>query len=191
MHPDEARRRVRERIRQHVEKDQDVRTEGKKKSQAEQLLELAEQAELFRSPEDVAFATIGVSEGTEETLAVKSRAFRSWLARLYYQATSKAPSAQAMQDALGVLEARARFDGQTRPVFHRLGVGSDGGVGTFLALDLCDEKWRSVKITPEGWTIETAPSVRFRRAKGMLALPEPVRGGSIEDLKPYINVRKE
>ena len=35
------------------------------------------------------------------------------------------------------------------------------------------------------------PSVRFWRPKGLLALPEAVRGGSIDDLRPLVNMGHE
>jgi len=43
-------------------------------------------------------------------------------------------------------------------------------------------EWRAVEIGPDGWRIIGSPPVRFRRAAGMLPLPEPQAGGSIEVL---------
>ena len=51
-----------------------------------------------------------------------------------------------------------------------------------LYLDLADEHWRAVAIGPDGWRVLGSPPVRFRRALGMLPLPVPERGGSIEAL---------
>lgn len=57
-------------------------------------------------------------------------------------------------------------------------------------LDLCDEQWHTVEISQEGWQIfDGKPPVKFIRSRGMLALPEPVTGGSLDDLKPFLNVR--
>ena len=36
--------------------------------------------------------------------------------------------------------------------------------------------------------LEARPPIRFRRAAGMLSLPVPVRGGSIEALSPFFNL---
>ena len=58
-----------------------------------------------------------------------------------------------------------------------------------IYLDLCDEAWRAVEIDSAGWRVIDTPPVRFRRTAGMLPLPKPVTGGSIEDLRPYLNVR--
>jgi hypothetical protein len=46
-----------------------------------------------------------------------------------------------------------------------------------------------VEIDSAGWRVINTPPVRFRRTAGMLSLPIPVTGGSIEDLRPYLNVR--
>jgi hypothetical protein len=49
--------------------------------------------------------------------------------------------------------------------------------------------WRAVEISPSGWQVVSCPPVRFRRAAGMLPLPLPMRAGSIEALRSFINVR--
>jgi hypothetical protein len=49
--------------------------------------------------------------------------------------------------------------------------------------------WRAVEIGPEGWRVVAAPPARFRRPPGMLALPQPERGGSLDDLASLLNLR--
>jgi hypothetical protein len=44
------------------------------------------------------------------------------------------------------------------------------------------------KIGPDGWRVNGCPPVRFRRPAGMLPLPVPERGGSIEALLPFLNL---
>ena len=83
-----------------------------------------------------------------------------------------------------MIEARARFDAPERIVHVRVG-GLDGKI----YLDLCDENWRAVEIDADGWRVIDTPPVRFRRSAGMLPLPVPVAGGSIEELRPFLNVR--
>ena len=53
--------------------------------------------------------------------------------------TGGAPSSEALQSALNVIEAKAQFDGPERQVHIRVG-GLDGR----LYLDLADETWRAV-----------------------------------------------
>ena len=56
-----------------------------------------------------------------------------------------------------------------------------------IYLDLADESWRAVEIGADGWQVIMCPPVRFRRTAGMLPLPIPVRGGSIDALTAFFN----
>ena len=85
-----------------------------------------------------------------------------------------------------MIEAKANYDATERIVHIRVG-GLDGR----LYLDLVDETWRAVEITTTGWRVIDDPPVRFRRAAGMRALPVPVRGGSVETLRSFLNVRSD
>src|SRR6185369_542550 len=138
--------------------------------------------ELFHTPSDVAFADF-ITEGHRETWPIRSKRFGTWLRRCYYHATGSAPSAAAIRSALDLFEARAQFDGPERAVNTR--VAEHAGR---LYLDLADEHWRAVAIGPDGWRVLGCPPVRFRRAPGMLPLPVPERGGSIEALRSFLNL---
>jgi putative DNA primase/helicase len=68
-----------------------------------------------------------------------------------------------------------------------------GGSTEEIWLDLGGRDWELVKVTKEGWRLVTdgVPSVRFIRKPGMLALPMPVKGGNIQELRPFLNLRDE
>ena len=151
--------------------------------QADLLIELAQEAELFHSPDATAFADLVVN-GHRETWPVRTKGFRRWLARRFFEATGGAPNSEALQSALNVIEAKAHFDGPEREVHIRI-----GGLGDKLYLDLGDEAWRAVEIDSDGWRVVDEPPVRFRRAAGMQALPTPQPGGSIETLRRFLNVQ--
>jgi hypothetical protein len=146
------------------------------------LVELAAPADLFHTPDGDPFATLKVGDHAE-TLPLRSRAFRRWLAGQFFAQQGKPPGGQALQDALNVLEGKAVFAGAERPVFVRLGA-ADGAIW----LDLADAPWRAVQVTEAGWSVVGRPPVRFRRPRGLLPLPEPARGGSVEELRGYVNV---
>jgi hypothetical protein len=112
--------------------------------------------------------------------------FRRYLTRLFFEQMEKPPGSQAVQDALHLLEAKAQFDGERHHVYLRLGE-HDGKI----YLDLGDESWRAVEITADGWKIVENPPVRFRRSRAMAALPIPEAGGSIEDLRPFVNIEDD
>jgi hypothetical protein len=156
-----------------------------RKSQATTLVELASDAELFRTPEGDAYATVNVG-GHLETWLIRLRGFQDWLRRRFYESEGSAPSAQSLQEALDTLQGRAQFEGLTREVYTRV-AEHDGAI----YLDLCDERWRVVCVTPDGWQVLENSPVKFRRAKGMLLLPEPARGGRVELLRSFVNVNAE
>jgi hypothetical protein len=60
-----------------------------------------------------------------------------------------------------------------------------------IYLDLADEHWRAVAIDADGWRVLGCPPVRFWRSPGMLPLPVPERGGSLEILKPFLNLSNQ
>ncbi len=174
--------------RVEIEEDSDITDEnnetgGLPSKQADILVSLAADAELFHAPDNTNFADIDIN-GHRETWAVRRSGFRGWLTRRYYEETGGAPNSNALESALRVIEAKAQFDAPERAVHTRVG-GLDGR----LYLDLGDEMWRAVEIDTTGWRVIDNPPVRFRRAAGMQPLPMPVPGGSVETLRSFLNVK--
>ena len=154
-------------------------------TQTDILLRLAQAADLFHTPDLTCYADLDI-KGHRETWLVRSRGFNRWLARAFFDEANGAPGSEAMAAALNVIEAKAHYDADERQVHTRV-ARLDGK----LYLDLCDAGWRAVEIDAAGWRIVDTPPVRFRRASGVLPLPVPVRGGKIDDLKPFLNVRSD
>jgi len=151
-------------------------------NQSQVLIALCDDAKLFHTPDGEAYAQVLV-EDHRETWALRSKGFKRWMVRKFYQQSGKPPGSQALQDAIGFLEAKAQFDGLEAPLFVR--VAEHFGRVYF---DLCDAKWRVAEIGPRGWRVISDPPVHFRRPRGMQTLPEPVAGGSIALLRNFINV---
>jgi hypothetical protein len=124
-------------------------------------------------------------DGHRETWPIRGTRFRSWLRRRHYEATGEAPSAEAIRSALDLFEARAQFDGPKRAIHVRT-AAHEGRI----YLDLADDLWRAVEIGPDEWRVTSCPPVRFRRAAGVLPLPMPTKGGSIEALAPFLNLSR-
>jgi hypothetical protein len=158
---------------------------GRGPTQADILIDLAGTADLFHAADGTAFADLDIN-GHRETWPVRAKGFKRWLARQFFEATDGAPSSEALQSALNVIEAKAHFDAPELPVFIRV-----GGVDDKLYLDLGDEAWRAVEITTTGWRVVENPPVRFRRAAGMQSLPIPMPGGSVETLRSFLNVQSD
>lgn len=152
-------------------------------SQATLLVGLVKpEAELWHTPDGDAFATITVGNH-RENWPVKSKAFRQWAQRLFYRATGKACNSQALQDALGVVEGMAIFDGAEHQTYVRV-AQHEGSV----YIDLANEHWQAIEIGRDGARSVSAVPVKFRRAKAMLPLPMPAKGGKVSDLREFINV---
>ena len=159
---------------------------GRGPTHAEQLVAWATEggAELFHTPERKPWATVTVGEH-RETMSLESSDFRDYLGRAAHE--SGVIAEQAIKDATARLKSLAIYDGQERDVHTRL-AAHDGA----LYLDLGDERRRVIEIRPTGWQLlDGEAPVKFRRANGMRALPEPIAGGSLDELRPFVNVSEE
>ncbi|HVB82641.1 MAG TPA: hypothetical protein VNE82_22160 [Candidatus Binataceae bacterium] len=153
-------------------------------SEADRLIGLALDTglKLFHDPDQRGWASVSIG-GHWENHSVRSRDFRLFLLRTYYVDTGESPGGQAIRAALELFEARALFDGEEFPVHLR--VAEHGGR---LYLDLCDRSWRAIEIDLQGWRVVDRPIAKFRRTRGSQALPEPERGGCLEELRAFFNV---
>ncbi len=155
-----------------------------RRTQAQALLAiaLAGDVTLYRSPDGTTYADVTVA-GHRETWPTRSRGFRRWLQRRYYEETGGAANGDAMATAMGVIEAKAQFGGRVHEVFLRVAAH-----GEAIYIDLCDDTWRAVEIDAEGWRLIATPPVRFRRSPTMGPLPTPALGGRITELRRHLNV---
>ena len=88
-------------------------TGGRGPTQADILIDLAQSAELFHTPDGTGFADLDIN-GHRETWPIRAKGFRRWLARRFFEETDGAPSSEALQSALNVIEAKAHFDAPER-----------------------------------------------------------------------------
>ena len=150
------------------------------------LLQLAGVARLFRSGDGRLFARVLV-ENRSEVHALKSGAFRDWLIGAHFRECGALPPDGAVRRVIGALEAFSRFEGGAPSIFIRVaGSGKSDGAATYI--DLGDTSGRAVEIVGGGWSIVDQPMVDFRRPEGLEPLPVPSREGSIELLRPYVNL---
>ena len=165
---------------------------GREDSAATEIVELAHAAEveLFSFDED-AYATMRLpgpvpTETVLDTVPVRSRAFRRWLSRIYYEHNEKVAAEEAVKAAGNTLEGEAFFGDQKGLVVRVRIAGDDGEV----ILDLADPDRRVVRITAAGWTVtkEVPGPYRFVRPRGMRPLPAPIPGGDLSILRRFVNV---
>lgn len=76
------------------------------------------------------------------------------------------------------MKAKALYDSKQVSVYVRYAY-----VAGEVWIDLGDQSGAAVRITSNGWTIESTHDVVFRRPSGMRALPHPIGDGSIDELR--------
>jgi putative DNA primase/helicase len=162
----------------------DVSGGRRRTPQRDTLIGLAE-CEFWHDANRIAYATFAVN-GHSENWPVRSREFRMWLSKRFYDEIGSTIGGQALEDGVRVFEARAVNEGPEYESFIRVGQHD----GKFF-IDLCDAQWRAVKVTGAGWSIDRDPSLKFLRSSSMRPLPEPERGGMIEELRSFLNVRSD
>jgi hypothetical protein len=86
--------------------------------QGQRLIKLADDADLFRTPDGEVYARCAIN-GHYEVWAVgeKGSGFRSWLVHRYYIETGAPASQDAIAKAMDVLRAKAQFESAMRPIF--------------------------------------------------------------------------
>ena len=146
---------------------------------------------LFHTPDRVAWADVNI-DGHRETFAVEGEEMQHFFRRSIWQMAKEAfgegvsITDNLLHQNIEELKARALYEGPQHPVFLRVAEHDDA-----LYVDLCDRDWRAIRIGRYGWETVDCPPVRFRRERGMLPLPVPQNGGSIEELRPFLNVRDQ
>lgn len=160
--------------------------DGRKRiPQRDALIGLTEFCDLWHDAYRTAFVTFPVKDH-RENWPVRSREFRMWLSGRFFEETGAAIGGQALEDGVRILEARAVNDGPEHVPATRVGRGNDR-----LYLDLGDAKWRAVEIDATGWRVVKFPPIKLVRSIAMRPLPEPEAGGTIEELRQFLNVRDE
>jgi Domain of unknown function (DUF3854) len=149
-------------------------------SQVELLIDLARAVQLFHTPDLEAYARVPVN-GHHETWLLRD-GFANWLVKSFYDEFGKPPGAQALQDAIGILDTRARFDSPSAPLHTRVAEYQGR-----IVIDLADAQWRAVEIGPDGWRVQSDLPVHFRRTTFTRPLPIPVAGTPLGLLRKHIN----
>src|SRR4029078_12138755 len=87
---------------------------------------------LFHTAAGTAYADL-IIDGHRETWAIRSRQFRTWLRKCYFEETGTALSSAVLASALDLLEARAQFGAPERAINLRVAQHQNS-----IYLDLAD-----------------------------------------------------
>ena len=183
--PDREVAKLAESIWETEHKDKD-RGDHEKRKAATVLIDLAESThEFVRSEEGVTFAI--PSSGPRLARQLRgSKSFRAKLAAAYHARYDQAASGQALTDAILTLEARA-FERPRQRIDLRVAGSAEGEV----VIDLGDASGRAVVVGSRGWGIAPEAPALFRRTELTDAMPEPVRGGSLQGMRSLLNLTDE
>jgi hypothetical protein len=155
-------------------------------SDAESIVQLAEQRYRFgRSPGDLLFAVPVHGPKIATMLRGSSDALRAKLAREFRAVHGRTASSTALTDAMTVLQGIA-LDADLEPLGLRV-VEHEGNI----VIDLGGPDGRAVVVSPGGWEVIDTPPVLFRRTALTDALPEPIKGGHLRELRALLNVGDE
>lgn len=139
--------------------------------------------ELFHDEYGTGFVRMPVGDH-RQILSLSSREFKTLFSKTYYQANGKrAPSSTTLNNALGVLEGIAAFDGKEYQLKNRVAF-----VGDTLLYDLTNASHQAVRITKDGWAIENNPPVLFRRYSHQSPQVTPVSGGNVAEALEFVNI---
>jgi hypothetical protein len=156
---------------------------GAEPSVLDELVALArEQCQLQRDADWQAVAVIAMPD-RREVWRVQSSGFEDWLRAAYWRARHAGVTDTTMKTALATLSAAGIHDGETVDVSVRAARWRDGYV-----IDLGDEHWQAVEVTPRGWRVLAESPVLFTRTPSMRALPMPVPGGDVGLLWNHTNI---
>ena len=170
-------------------KDGPGKPDGSAKTDVKRLIGIAtEDVLLFHSPDPKPYAEVPVG-GHREIHPLAGQAFRNWIIGGFYDRTGRTPKAETLRSAMAVLELLAGR-GPAERVHVRMAevLNPDDPDDPAYFLDLANEDWQAVKITRAGWEVVDRPPVRFRRPGGMLPLPTPETGGSLDELRGFVNL---
>nr|WP_246580884.1 DNA-primase RepB domain-containing protein [Deinococcus aestuarii] len=144
---------------------------------------LEDEVEFWHDDAGNAYLTFPI-ESHWEHVRLPSRAARDYAQNLFYQRERNVLPTQALSEALNLMQALARSEGHEYMTAIRA-----AHMGGCSYLDLGTSDWRAVRITASGWTIVPLSEcpIRFVRPVGLLPLPLPVEGGSVQELGTVLN----
>lgn len=154
------------------------------KNAASAIIEMAaEHCSYIHDSDGEAYALLTV-DGIRQCHRLESKAFIEWLSYQYYTSENTAPSETSIKAAIAAMTGKAKFEGEQHDVFTRI-AKHDGAYW----IDLCNDQWQAVRITPQGWQVIDNPPVIFVRGASMRPLPMPIQGkGNLAALWQMANI---
>ena len=151
-------------------------------TKADELVNLVkDKSELFHCTRGIGYATFE-HNGHVETWSTGSKGFIDWLSFMAYSELGFSPSETTLKQVIAVLNGIAKYEGEEYEVYLRCAPYKDGYI-----VDLTNEQWQAVKITPSGREVINNPPVKFIRSSTATALPIPANG-NLNLLWKHVNI---
>lgn len=150
-----------------IEKDAPVvsafDSEGKQRKQSDVLIDIGRSHDLFHDHTRNAYARIG-----RAVYSMESAAYREVLAESFLNIAGKGCNRNALGDAVTTLASLAKYRGDCRPAFLRVGGNRDR-----IVIDTGSVDHTFIEVTATGWRPLEDNLLMFKRVGGMLPLPKP------------------
>ena len=152
----------------------------RQKKDAERILDLVSGAELVQGEDGTPYIEFQQSEG-RQLCPTESNEAASVLQEKYFEKYQTFLERKKIDLAISHLSFLARRKPKTK-IYTRIAKVNDT-----VYVDLGNTRREFVRITPDGWSVEHSPPIKFIRPTGMAELPPPTRGGTIQCLEPLLN----
>jgi len=158
----------------------------KEPKQDELLIRIAvKQCRFFHDQQNEAYARIKVKSHIE-IWNLTSGGFKDWIAHQLWIQHKKGLVKSSYDAALIALRGMAIYEGRSKEVFLRV-----AQIQNTIYIDMCDERWRVIKIDKHNWKIINTSPIAFIRSKNMRSLQEPSKQGDINLLRKHINIQEK
>jgi hypothetical protein len=157
-------------------------TTSSKESQATEIVRLASDGYTFHRANTADLFAVALS-GPNLALPLRGvYGLRASLAEAFMAAHDRAPSQQALTDALAVVQAWCSRSAEEALELRvsRCGEG--------IVLDLGTPDGAAIVLSPDNWEVVEHSPITFRRTALTGALPRPTRGGTFDELRDLLNV---
>ncbi|MFB6182026.1 MAG: hypothetical protein ABEJ24_03970 [Candidatus Magasanikbacteria bacterium] len=161
-------------------KTEDVDNESESNSMHEKLQVIAEEAELYKMPDNRNFAKVKDIDGDNKILMItggKNCQFTSWLKRKYFDGYEEYPSSTPLSRVVDGIKARAEI-ADMKELYMRATKKNNS-----IYVDLAQNNLKKIKISPDGYEVVENEKVEFLQNDEISKLPEPSQEAGIESLK--------
>jgi hypothetical protein len=117
------------------------------------------------------------------TIPINSREFKNYASYTLYQNREQTIPNETLTTLTNTINGICQHEGKQHHLYNRVAQHDKN-----IYLDLANQTWQTIKITPNGWTIENNPPILFRRYKHQKPLQTPTQQTSLEEAR--VNIQK-